>query len=166
MSEYVNIGKIANTHGIKGELKIIPLTDDKTRYEDLEYVFIEDETDKFYIEKIWYNKNLVMIKFKNFDNINDVLKFKNKFINVHKENLVKLPEDTYFIFDLIGIDVYTSDNTKIGSIKDVLQTGANDVYIINNGKKEILIPAVKEIVKEVNLNEKTMIIEPIEGLIE
>lgn len=166
MSDYINIGKIVNTHGIKGDLKIYPLTDDKTRFEDLDYVYIQDEYDKFYIEEVWYHKNFVMLKFYDYDNINDVIKFKNKYIYIHKDNLVKLPEDTYFIFDLIDIDVYTTDGEYIGNIVEVLQSGISDTYIIKNNDKEILIPAVKEFIKDINIQDKRMVIRPIEGLIE
>lgn len=166
MSEYIQVGKIINTHGIKGEVKVLPLTDDMKRFEELSTVYIEDAEKEFKIENVWYKKNFVILKFKNFDNINDVLNLKNKFILIHEDDAIQLEEDTYFIFQLIGIKVYTVEGIKLGEVTDVLQPGANDVYVVKEGRKEYLIPAIKNVIKEVDIENKKMIIDPIEGLIE
>lgn len=166
MKDYIQIGKIVNTHGIKGHVKVISLTNDNKRYEDLKKIHLEGMDEELEIEKVWYNKGFVMLKFKGYDNINDVISFKERYILIHKSEAVKLPEDAYFIHEIIGLEVYTMDNVKIGKITKVLQPGANDVYVVKNEAKEYLIPAVKEIVKKVDLSEKKIIIEPIEGLIE
>lgn len=164
MIDFIKVGKIVNTHGIKGELKILPLTDDMTRFEDLEYVYVEKQ--KIEIEDVWYKKNFVMLKFKGFDNINDVLCFKGKYVYVDKENAIELPEDTYFIFQIIGLNVYLKNGKFLGEIKDVIQTGSNDVYVVKNDNREYLIPAIKEVIKEINLDDKKVIINPLEGMIE
>ncbi|WP_069649678.1 ribosome maturation factor RimM [Caloranaerobacter ferrireducens] len=164
MIDFIKVGKIVNTHGIKGELKILPLTDDMTRFEELEYVYVEKQ--KIEIEDVWYKKNFVMLKFKGFDNINDVLCFKGKYVYVDKENAIELPEDTYFIFQIIGLNVYLKNGKFLGEIKDVIQTGSNDVYVVKNDNREYLIPAIKEVIKEINLDDKKVIIDPLEGMIE
>lgn len=164
--EYIQIGKIVNTHGIRGDVKVLPLTDDTKRFEALEYVFIGDEKLKMNIDKVGYIKGNVLLKFKNYDNINDVEKFKNTDIWVDEKNKVKLPQNTYFIHDIIGLDVYLVDGTCLGKVKDVLQPGANDVYVVKNNGKEYLIPAIKDVVKEVNIDESKIIIEPLEGMFE
>ncbi|MTI47685.1 ribosome maturation factor RimM [Sporosalibacterium faouarense] len=166
MSEYLQIGKIVNTHGIRGDLKVIPLTDDTKRFEDLDTIYIENEKEVFNIEKVWYKKNLVMIKFKGYDNVNDVLKFKNRFLLIDKKDAVELPENTFFIHDIIGLKVFTVDGEEIGLVKDVLQPGSNDVYVVKTKGKDALIPAIKDVVKEVNIQEKKIVIDPIEGMIE
>lgn len=165
MKDYIQIGKIVNTHGIKGHVKVIPLTDDNKRFEALEKIYLEGTDEEFQIEKVWYNKTFVMLKFKGYDNINDVIRLKDRLILIHKSDAVELPEDTYFIHELIGIEVYTTAGVKLGAITKVLQPGANDVYVVKNEEKEYLIPAVKQFVKKVDLHDRKIIIEPIEGLI-
>lgn len=165
MKELIKIGIITNTHGIKGELKIKPLTDDKERYKYLEYFYVENNNEKIFIERVWFKKDLVIVKLRDYNNINDVLQFKSKYVRITSDMLVKLPDDSYFIFDLIDITVYTKDGKELGKIKEVLQSGGNDVYVIKDNKREILIPAVKEIIIEVNIPDKKMIIDPIEGMV-
>ena len=166
MKDYFQIGKIINTHGLKGHVKVMPLTDDNKRYEKLKKIHLEGTDKELEIEKVWYNKGFVMLKFKGYDNIDDVISFKDKFILIHKSDAVQLPEDSYFIHDIIGLEVYTVNDIKLGKITNVLQPGANDVYVVKNEKKEYLIPAVKDIVKKIDLSEKKIIIDPIEGMIE
>lgn len=167
--ELINIGKIINTHGIRGELKIYPLTDDLTRFEKLSWVYIQTEKDtvKYNIDTIRYFKNIIILKFKEFDNINDVLNLKNTYIQIDRENAVKLPKDRFFLFDLIGMKVFESTGNYLGELYDVLQTGSNDVYIIKReGNKDLLIPALKKVVKEVDIENKIMKVELLEGLLD
>lgn len=166
--DYIQVGKIINTHGIKGELKIFPLTDNINRFDELRSVFIGDEKLKVNIEKVWYQKGIVIIKFKEFDDINQVLSYKDEYIYIDEEDKVQLPKDTYFIYEIIGSKVIDTEGNEIGIVKDILTNLPNDVYVVENSvnKKEYLIPAVKHIVLEVNIKEKMITIEPIEGLIE
>lgn len=166
MKEYIQIGKIVNTQGIKGEVKVLPLTDDITRFEDLDMIYIEDQEREFEIERVWYKKNFVVLKFKGINNINDVLEYKNKVILIPEEDAIKLEEDTFFIHQIIGLVMYTDKGEKLGIVKDVLQLKSNDVYVVKNEKKEHLIPATKEVVKEIDLEGNKIIIEPLEGMIE
>lgn len=164
--EYIQVGKIVNTHGIRGDVKVLPLTDDTKRFEELKSVFIGDDKLKLEISKVGYAKGNVILKFKNYDNINDVEKFKNTTVWIDEKDKVKLPQYSYFIHDIVGLEVYLSDGTHLGKVKDVLQPGANDVYIVKGEGKEYLIPAIKDVVKEVNIDENKIIIEPLEGLLE
>ena len=166
--EYTIVGKIINTHGIKGEVKLYPLTDNVERFESLKKAYLGDNKELVNIEGVKYQKGIAILKFKEYSNINDVLKFKDTYVFVDNENKVILPKNHFFISDLI--DCYVNDMTgkNIGKIKDVLQGSRNDIYVvldeINN--KEYLIPAVKEFVKEVNIVDRFITIDPIEGMIE
>jgi 16S rRNA processing protein RimM len=169
MTEYLQVGKIVNTHGIRGEVKVIPLTDDPRRYDELKEVFVgtDNEKDIFYIENVKYFKNTVIIKFKESIDMNYAEKLKEMFIYVDRKNAVKLPEGRYFIFDLIGMEVFELDGNRLGILKDVLQTGSNDVYVVKNDEnKEILIPALKSVIKEVSIGDKIMKVVLPEGLID
>lgn len=160
------MGKIVNTHGIRGDVKVLPLTDDIKRFEDLKHVFIGDDKLRLEITKVGYVKRNVLLHFKNLENINDVEKFKNWVIWIDEKDKVKLPKDSFFLDDIIGLEVFLEDGTSVGIVKDILQPGANDVYVVKDGKKEYLIPAIKDVIKEVNLEEKRMIIDPLEGTLE
>ncbi len=164
--EYIVVGKIVNTHGIKGDIKIYPYTTDMERFSILKKAYIGQDKLSVEIENIKYHKGMILLKLKGFNNINEVLKFKDEFIFVDELNKVKLPKDNYFIYELIDCKVFDLDGNSLGYIKDVLQNSSNDIYIIKDKDKEYLIPAVKEFIKEVNIVEKKVIIDPIEGMIE
>ena len=165
--DYTIIGKIINTHGIKGDLKIYPLTDSLDRFFHLEKVYIGDSKEEAIIKEVNVHKGFVLLRFKNLENINDVLKYKEQFIYVDDENRVKLQENHYFISDLIGCRVLLKDGKEIGILIEVLQGGANDVYVVlSPEKKEFLIPAVTEFIKTVDIDNNLIIIDPIEGMIE
>jgi len=169
MYKYLQVGKIVNTFGLKGEVKVIPLTDEVDRFSELEYVFLEDNlSTKLTIERYRVKDNIVIIKFKEISSIDEAQKLKNRYIVIERERAKKLPKDTYFICDIIGLEVYDLGGRKLGRIKDVLKTGSNDVYICDSyiGKKDILIPALKDIVKEVNIEGGYMKIKVVEGLLD
>lgn len=166
--EYIKVGRIINTHGIKGELKVFPLTDNLDRFDDLKIVYLGNNKEKVEIEQVKYHKGLVIIKFREFDNINQVLRFKDDFIYIDEEDKVKLPEGHYFIFDIIDCDVYDTEGRKIGIVIDVLQYTSNDVYVVKDQdkNKQYLIPAVKQFIVDIDVDNKKIIIDPIEGMIE
>lgn len=166
--DYIKVGRIINTHGIKGEVKIFPLTDNIERFNDLKKAYLGDNKLKVEIEKVKYYKGFAIIKFKEFDDINDVLKFKDHFIYIDEEDKVNLPKDHYFIFDIVGCTVYNTEGEKLGIVAEVIQYAANDVYVVRDEEKNknYLIPAVKEFVIEVDIHNKKIIIDPIEGMIE
>ena len=166
MKEYIKVGKIVNTHGVKGCVKCMPLTDDEERFQELEYVYTEKDNARRKIIDVWYRKGTVYIQLENINDMNTAESFKNTFISILEDQLRELPEDSYYVFDLEGMEVYSAEGEYLGKIDVVYQTGANDVYEVVNKDKSFLIPAVKNVVKEVNLEEKKMVINVIEGLLE
>ncbi|MDD3227181.1 MAG: ribosome maturation factor RimM [Tissierellia bacterium] len=166
MKDYIKVGKIVNTHGVKGYIKCIPLTDDLERFEELEYVYTEKDNIKRTIDDVWYQKGMVCLKLKDIDDMDKAELFKDTYISIVEDQLRVLPEDSYYLFDLEGIDVYSNNGDYIGKISEIYQTGANDVYEVKNNKNSYLIPAIKDVVKSVNVQDKKMIINVIEGLLE
>ena len=169
MQEFLEIGQIVNTFGIKGMVKVKPFTDDINRFDNLEKVYVEsNKTKKQYeIEEVKYHKDMVLIKFKGIDNINDVLAYKGSSLMVTRENAVKLNKDEYFIADLIGLHVSDDENKLEGKLVDVLETGANDVYVIAlSDGRELLLPAIRECVLSVDLQAQEMKIHVLEGLLD
>lgn len=166
--EYIEIGQIVNKNGLKGVVKVNPFTDDISKFEDLKYVYIQlkNELKKVKIEQVRYNKNQVLLKLEGIDSIEKAEKYRNFYLKTEKESQEDLGEDTYYIVDLIGLDVYSDKNEYLGKIEDVFPTGSNDVYVVkDNLGKQILIPAIADVVKEVDLKNKKMIINLIPGLI-
>lgn len=167
--DYFNIGKIVNTHGIRGEVKVIPLTDDPKRFELLEYVYIDNNKslEKYTIKNIKYFKNMVIIKFEELQDMTSAEKLKQSIVKIPRELAIPLEDDEYYVQDLIDIKVSTDDCEYLGTIKDIIFTGSNDVYVIETeDKKEILIPALKQCIKQIDMNSKTMIVSLLEGLID
>lgn len=167
MEDLFKVGVITQTHGLKGEVKVFPTTDDPMRYKSLKDVIVDTGKEKIDMEisSVRFQKNLVIVKFKGIDDINDVEKYKKSEIYVTRENAVPLEENEYYIADLIGLKVYSDEDEELGQIKDVLQTGANDVYIIKKaGAEDLLIPAIKDCIKEVNIEEGTMLVHLLPGL--
>ena len=163
----LRVGVIANTHGIRGEVKVFPTTDDVTRFNKLKQIFIDTgkELMELEISAVKYFKNLVILKFKGIDNINDIEKYKGKDLLITRENAVPLEENEYFIYDIIGAEVIEENNNIVGILKEVLTTGANDVYVVKTPEgKEILLPVIPDCVKEINVEEKKVIISLMPGL--
>lgn len=168
MEQLMEIGQIVNTYGIKGYLKIVPYTDDIIRFEKLESIYIEvkKELKDFIIEDVKYSKNLVLLKLKGIDDINSAEIYKNCYIKIPRSQAVKLPENSYFIVDLIGLNVYTDNDEELGNIIDVFSTGANDIYVVKNELgKQVLLPAISDVIKKVDIQNKKMIVHLIDGLI-
>lgn len=168
MEEYLEIGQIVNTNGLKGTLKVKPLTDDITRFEELETIYIEKakELIEFKIQEVKYSKNMVLLKLEGIDSIDEAEKYKNFYIKINRKDAVELEEDSYFIVDIIGCEVYTDNEELLGKVIDVFQTGSNDVYTVKNSEgKEILLPAIEEVVKDINIDNKKIIVHLLDGLI-
>lgn len=166
--DYTIIGKFVNSHGLKGHVKIYPLTSDIDRFKYLKSAYLGESKLPVNIKETKFHKDMVILKFKEFDDINDILKYKDQYLYVDEENKVVLEENHFFISDLIGCKVYDMNKAYIGDIIDVLQGYSNDVYVIKDKdlNKEYLIPAVKAFIKEVNIKDKTISIDPLEGMIE
>lgn len=164
----ITIGKITRTRGLKGEVVISPYTDDPDRFFLLKEVWVSGEkvSKIFQIEKVKKFKQKIFLKFQEINSPEAAKPLVNSFLEIDKENLLPLPQNRYYIFDIIGLKVLTTQKEKIGIIKDVVNLPANDVYVVRKGEKEYNIPAVKEVVKEIDLEKKIMIIEPLKGLLE
>lgn len=158
MREILRVGKILNTHGIKGELKVLPLTDDPKRYDDLEFVLLDGK--EVNIEGCKYQKDRVILKLKDINTIEEAERLKNKYLEIPREYAVELEKDRYFIADLIGCTVYDTEGRNLGKIYDVIQTKNNDVYWIKE-PKELLIPVLLDIVLDINIEEEKIIIKPV-----
>lgn len=168
MKQLMEIGQIVNTYGIKGFLKVVPYTDDITRFEDLKSIYIETKKtlETVIIEEVKYAKNLVLLKLKGIDDINTAQCYKNCYIKIDRKDAVKLPENSYFIVDLIGLKVYTDNNEELGNLVEVYPTGANDIYVVKDELgKQILLPAIGDVIKSVDIENKKMIVHLIEGLV-
>ena len=166
--EYFEIGQIVNTFGIKGFVKVKPFTDDLERFEELESIYIvkNKELKEFNIEQIKYHKNLVLIKFKGIDDINMAEKYKNCYIKIKRENARKLPQNTYFIADLIGIKVYDEKGNFLGKVDDIYNNKIHDIYVIKDDLgKQILLPSIKEVIKQVDIDNDKIVVHLIDGLV-
>lgn len=168
MEDFFRVGVIANTHGIRGEVKIFPTTDDVKRFDYLKEAYIDAGKEKIKVEvsNVRYFKNLVIVKFKGIDNINDIERYKGKDLLVTRENALPLEEGEYYLADIIGANVYTEDGILFGSLEDVIETGANLVYSVQHEGKEVLLPVIDDCVKEVNVEEKKVIIHIMKGLLD
>jgi tRNA (guanine37-N1)-methyltransferase len=158
--EFIIIGKVVSTQGNKGEVNVLPLTDSINRFKKLSTVFLGNNHGKTIIdiEKIRIQKDMVILKVKDIENIEEAKTIVGSFIEVERKNAVKLPKDNYFIFEIIGLEVYDENNLFLGRIENVISTGSNDVYIVKGkNKKELFIPAIREVVKDINLEKKRTI---------
>ncbi|MNO76405.1 Ribosome maturation factor RimM [compost metagenome] len=158
MEQFLNVGQIVNTHGVKGEVKVFPLTDDPMRFKKLKKVIIDNKEVQILSYK--FQKDRVILKLEGVDTMDDAIRLKGKYLKVSREDAVKLPKDTYFIADLIGCSVFDTDETPLGEVYDVIKTGSNDVYWVK-GIKELLIPVLKEIVLDINVEDKKIVIKPV-----
>ena len=167
MNDFLQVGAITSTHGLQGEVKVFPTTDDPKRYSRLKQVWLDTGKEKIEleVEKVRYFKQFVIVKFRGLNHIEDVEKYIRKNLYVTRENAVKLKENEYFIADLIGLSVIDDEGKKLGALTDVLSTGANDVYVVTEGEREILIPAIRQCILQVNLEEGFMKVHLLEGLL-
>jgi 16S rRNA processing protein RimM len=169
MEDMLRVGVISNTHGIHGEVKVFPTTDDVNRFKKLKNVILDTgkENLTLEIESVKFFKQMVILKFKEFNNINEIEKYKGKDLLVTRENAVKLDKDEYFIYDIIGATVVTEDEQLLGELTEVIQTGANDVYVVKTTEgKELLLPVIRDCVLDVDTANKKVIVRLISGLLD
>lgn len=169
MENYLRVGVISSTHGIGGEVKVFPTTDDSQRFKKLKKVLLD--TGKEYleleVERVRFFKQMVIVKFKGYNNINDIEKYKGKDLLVTRENAVPLAENEYFIYDIIDAQVETEDGKALGTLTEVLTTGANDVYVVKlPSGKEALLPVIDDCVKEIDTEQKRVVVHLMPGLLE
>lgn len=165
--DFINIGKVANTHGIQGDIKVFPITDDIKRFELLDQVHIENngKSSIVTIKSVKYFKNLVILKLKEINSMNEALLLKGGTIMIPMEEALPLEENENFIFELIGLEAREEGGSVLGKLTDVLQSGAHDVYVIDDGSKHgLMVPATIEFIPEVNVEDGYLIVKLIEGL--
>ncbi|MBQ2937694.1 MAG: 16S rRNA processing protein RimM [Clostridia bacterium] len=168
MQEFLEIGQIVNTFGIKGMVKIKPFTDDITRFDDLKKVYVETKKNKkqYEIEEVKYHKDMVLIKFKGIDKIEDAELLRNSYLKVDRKDEPELEEGTYYIVDLLGLDVYSDEGNLLGKLDDIFNNGSTDIYVVKDELgKQLLLPAISDVIKEINLEEKKIVVHILKGLI-
>lgn len=163
----LEIGQIVNTFGIKGMIKVVPYTDDIKRFEKLKTIYIKtrNKTQEFNIEQVKYHKNMVLLKLKGIDRVEEAELLRNGYLEIDRKDGVK-DDDSYYIVDLLGLDVYTDENKLLGKLDDIFNTGSNDIYVVKDELgKQILLPAIADVIKEISLEEKKIVVHLLNGLI-
>lgn len=166
--EYFEIGQIVNTFGIKGIVKVNSFTEDPLEFEQLKTILVEKNKKllEFEIEEAKPHKNQVLLKLKGINDINEAEKYKGCYIKLPREKAKKLPENTYFIADLIGLEVYTDSGELLGKVDDIYNSGSADIYVIKNELgKQILLPGIKDVIKEIDVDNEKIIVHLIDGLV-
>lgn len=169
MEDLLRIGVVTSTHGLRGEVKVFPTTDDAKRFEDCDEVILMTKKEKLtlHVEKVRYFKKMVIVKFKEFNDINQVETFRKCDIMVTRENAVPLEEGEFFICDIIGADVVEEDGSPVGTVRDVMETGANNVFVILTPEgKEVLFPSIPECIKKVDVENKQVVAHIMPGLMD
>lgn len=188
MDSYLRVGVISSTHGVRGEVKVFPTTDDNKRFKKLKKVFLDTGSKtagmlELEIENVRFFKQMVIVKFKGYDNINDIEKYKGKDLLVTREDAVPLAENEYFIYDVIGSEIVTEDGISIGTVKEIMATGANDIYVaelsdginsvpaeFRDGKEikagtELLLPSIPDCILDVDVDAKKVTVRLMKGLV-
>ncbi|MDE5747625.1 MAG: ribosome maturation factor RimM [Acetatifactor sp.] len=168
MEEMLQVGVVTTTHGVRGEVKVFPTTDDVNRFKKLKEVFLDIGKEKvsLEIEGVKFFKQMVILKFKGIDTLDDAAVYRQAGLYVTRENAVKLQKDEYFIADLIGVSVYDEADRLLGSLEDVMATGANDVYVIRmTDGRELLLPAIRQCILDVDVEQGRMKVHVLEGLL-
>ena len=167
MEDLLQVGIITTTHGVNGEVKVFPTTDDPARFKKLKQVILDTGRERISltVTQVRFFKNLVILKFKDYDNIIDVEKWKSKGLYVTRENAVKCEEGEYFIADLMGLSVFSDEGEALGELSEVLSTGANDVYVVTKaGERDLLLPAIRECILSIDMDERVMKVHVMDGL--
>jgi 16S rRNA processing protein RimM len=163
--QFIVVGKIVKTQGNRGELRVYPLTDFPERFLTMEKVLVElqGKTEYYHIEAARLYKKFVIVRFREIADMTAAEKLKGGLLKVGREDLMELPGDSYYIFDLIGLGVFSGAGENLGTLEDVIQTGANDVYVVaREGRPPLLVPALKSVVREIDLPGKRMVVEMLE----
>lgn len=170
MEKMFNVGKVVNTHGIRGEVKVLRISDFEERFTVGEQLYLVKENEQpiqLIIDGHRINKGFDLIHFKGYDNINDVEHYKGSYLKIMESQLTDLAENEFYYYEIIGCEVYTNNAEKLGEISEVLSPGANDVWVVKRPKgKDLLIPYIKDVVMDVDIAAKKVVIEPMEGLLD
>lgn len=168
MEEYFEIGQIVNTSGLNGVLKVKPFTDDINKFSNFKTIYIKTKNSlvEFKIEQVRYVKNMVMLKLAEIDTVEEAEKYRNLYIKVLRNKEEELEKDSYYVVDILGCQVNTDENQELGKVVDVFQTGSNDVYVVKDEQgKQILLPAIKDVIKNVDIKNKIITVHLLEGLV-
>lgn len=168
MTKYLEIGQIVNTFGIKGMVKVKPFTDNIERFSNLEKIYIKNKSGQteYKIQEVKYHKNMVLIKFEGIENPEQADLLRNSYLIVDREAEEPLEAGRYYIVDMIGLDVFTDDNEYLGKLEDIYNTGSNDIYVVKNELgKQILLPAIEDVIKNIDMDNKKVIVHLIPGLV-
>ncbi len=166
--EYFEIGQIVNHFGIKGMVKVNPFTDDISQFETLGTILVEKNgtLKEMQIEEVKYSKNQVLLKLKGITTVEEAENYRGAYLKIKRQKAKKLPKDTYFIADLIGLPVYTQEGILLGRVDDIYNSGASDIYVVKDeAGKQILLPAIQDIIKKIDLEEEKIIVHVLKGLI-
>jgi len=164
----LEVGQIVNTFGIKGFVKVNPWVNDVTRFDDLKkvYIRIRKELNEVEIEEVKYHKNQVLLKLKGIETVEQAELLRNGILEISREDAIPLEEDEYFIADLLESEVYSDEGKKLGILEDIYNTGSNDIYVVKNELgKSILLPGIPEVIKEVDVENKKIIVHLLKGLV-
>ena len=164
----LEIGQIVNTFGIKGIVKVKPFTDDIRRFDELKTVYVEKNSTKteYEVEEVKYHKDMVLIKFKGIDKVEQAEMLRNSYLTVSRDSVEKLEEGRYYIVDLLGLEVYTDEQILLGTLEDIFNTGSNDIYVVKDKQgKQILLPAIQDVIKQIDIENKKIIVHLLPGLI-
>ena len=164
----LEIGQIVNTFGIKGMVKVKPFTDDIRRFDELKTVYVEKNGNQteYEIEEVKYHKDMVLIKFKGIDKVEQAEMLRNSYLTVSRDSVEKLEEGRYYIVDLLGLEVYTDEQVLLGTLEDIFNTGSNDIYVVKDKQgKQILLPAIQDVIKQIDIENKKIIVHLLPGLI-
>ena len=164
----LEIGQIVNTFGIKGIVKVKPFTDDIRRFDELKTVYVEKNNNQteYEIEEVKYHKDMVLIKFKGIDKVEQAETLRNSYLTVSRDSVEKLEEGRYYIVDLLGLEVYTDEQILLGTLEDIFNTGSNDIYVVKDKQgKQILLPAIQDVIKQIDIENKKIIVHLLPGLI-
>ncbi len=169
MEDKFQVGVITSTHGVRGEVKVFPTTDDPNRFKRLKEVILDTGKEELVleVEGVKFFKQFVILKFKGFDNINDIEKYRQKSLYVTRKNAVRLKKDEYFVADLMGMKVVDEQSEEIGVLKEVMETGANDVYVITmTDGRELLLPAIRQCILNVDMDNNVIQVHILDGLLD
>lgn len=169
MTSELEIGQIVNTFGIKGEVKVKPFTEDIRRFDKLKKVNIQQKNSKkeYEIENVKYHKEMVILKLKGIDKIEQAELLKNSYLKIDRNDEEPLEKGTYYIVDLLGLSVYTDENILLGTLDDIYNTGSNDIYVVKDELgKQTLLPAIQDVIKQIDMENKKIIVHIIKGLLD
>ncbi len=164
----LEIGQIVNTFGIKGMVKVKPFTDDIRRFDELKTVYVEKNGNQteYEVEEVKYHKDMVLIKFKGIDKVEQAEMLRNSYLTVSRDSVEKLEEGRYYIVDLLGLEVYTDEQILLGTLEDIFNTGSNDIYVVKDKQgKQILLPAIQDVIKQIDIENKKIIVHLLPGLV-